>query len=225
VAEEHAIHPYASGMAAVHRIYLSSLDAADAYIESARGDGTRRALIASFYENVLASLANHHNGEDELYFPLLIERAPEQADVVHASLEQHQQVVALLEAAQAATATWEVAGDAGGRELLRVLGSLNEALSAHCVQEEETIVPLAAVHLSPDEWNRLPAHSAANFKGDKYWLIVGLRLECSSPDERASVLDHMAPQTRKWWETEGKPSFEDMMAEVRRPIDPVPSRT
>ena len=47
-----------------------------------------------------------------------------------------------------------------------------------------------------------------------------LRLEYSSPEERARVLDHMAPQTREWWETVGKPSFNDMMAEVRQPGTP-----
>jgi hemerythrin-like domain-containing protein len=216
MAEESSIHPYVSGMAAVHRIYTSSLDAAPDYIKSARGDDTRRALIANFYANVLASLENHHVGEDELYFPLLIERVPEQAAVVNLGLEQHQRVLALMAATRTAIATWESMGDPEGPELLRVLGSLNEALSAHCEQEEETIVPLATVYLSAEEWNRLPAHAAANFKCDKYWLIVGLRLECSSPEERARVLDHMGPQTREWWETVGNPSFNDMMAEVRQ---------
>ena len=165
---------------------------------------------------MLASLENHHVGEDELYFPLLIERAPEQVEVVNLGLEQHQQVLALVAAAQAATAAWESTGDAEASVLVRVLGSLNEALSAHCDREKTTIVPLATVHLSAEEWNMLPAHGAANFKGDKYWLIVGLRLEYSSPEERARVFDHMAPQTREWWETVGKGSFNDMMAEVRQ---------
>jgi iron-sulfur cluster repair protein YtfE (RIC family) len=203
-------------MAAVHRIYTSSLDAAPDYIESASGDDTRRALIANFYTNVLASLENHHVGEDELYFPLLIERAPEHAEIVTVGLEEHEQVRALVAAAKAATAAWVSTGDPVSPELVRVLGSLNEALSAHCDREEATIVPLIAKHLSVEECNMLPAHGAANFKGDKYWLIVGLRLECSSPEERARVLDHMAPQTREWWETVGKPSFNDMMAEVRQ---------
>jgi hypothetical protein len=70
MAEKRSIHPDLSGMAAVHQIYRSSLDAAPDYIESARGDDQRRALIANLYTNVLASLENHHVGEDELYFSL-----------------------------------------------------------------------------------------------------------------------------------------------------------
>ena len=77
-------------------------------------------------------------------------------------------------------------------------------------------MPLATVYLSAEEWNKLAIHSAAHFKGDKYWLIVGLRLEYSSPEERTRVLEHMAPQRRTWWETEGKPSFDEMMAELRQ---------
>ena len=100
MAEERSIHSNDSGMAAVHRIYTSSLDAASDYIESARGDDTRRQLIANFYLNVLASPETHHVGEDELYFPLLIERAPEQREVVNLGIKQHQEVLALLAAAQ-----------------------------------------------------------------------------------------------------------------------------
>ena len=220
MADASSIHPYASGMAAVHRIYTSSFGSAPDYIESARGDDTRRALIANFYVNVLASLENHHVGEDELYFPLLIERAPEQAEVVNLGLEEHQQVLALGAAATAAIAAWESTGDSEGPKLLGALDALNKALSIHCDHEEATIVPLLMEHLSAEEWNLLPAHGAANFKGDKYWLIVGLRLECSSAEEQARVLDHMGPQTREWWDTVGKPSFNDMMAELRQTDDP-----
>lgn len=99
MSEERSIHPYVSGMAAVHRIYTSSLDAAPGYIESARGDGSRRALIASSYANVLASLENHRAGEDALYFPLLIERVPEQMEVINLGSVQHREVLALVAAA------------------------------------------------------------------------------------------------------------------------------
>ena len=216
MAEAGSIHPWVSSMAAVHQIYRTSLDAAPAYIGSARGNRPRRALIANFYSNVLASVETHHIGEDELYFPLLIERASdEQAQVVELGLEEHEHVRSLAEAAKAAIAAWVSTGDAEGPKLVLALRALNETLSIHCDHEEAAIVPLAIMHLSEEEWNKLGPHGAANFKGDKFWLIVGLRLECSSPEERTIVLNHMAPDTREWWETTGEPSFNDLIAQIR----------
>ena len=211
-----SVHPDLTGMAAVHEIYRASLRSAPAYIQSAEGDDRRRALIVNFYANVLASLENHHVGEDELYFPLLIERAPEHAGVVNQGFAEHQQVRESMAAARVALAAWESTGDAEGPELVRILGALDDPLSLHCEREEATIVPLLTEHLSEEEMAALPAHGRANFSGDKYWLIVGLRLEYSSPEERASVLGHMSPSAREWWETEGKPSFSDMMAELEQ---------
>ncbi len=216
MTEAGSVQPDFTGMAAVHAIYRASMNSAPAYIGSAAEDDQRRALIASFYTNVLASLENHHVGEDELLFPLLVERAPEHADVINQGFEQHAQVLGLVAAAQAATKTWESHGDAAGPDLVRALGALDDALSLHCDQEEATIVPLLTEHLREEEMAALPAHGRANFRGDKYWLIVGLRLEYSSPEERARVLGHMSPSVRDWWETEGKPSFNDMMAEMRQ---------
>ncbi len=40
------------------------------------GDEARRARIADYYDNVLWFLEAHHNGEEELVFPLLRERSP-----------------------------------------------------------------------------------------------------------------------------------------------------
>lgn len=216
MAEPDSIHPYLSSMAAVHQIYRSSMDAGPEYIESARGDAQRRALIANFYANILASLESHHIGEDELYFPLLIERVSDQdAEVVNLGFEEHEQVRMRLAETRAAITAWESTGDVASQELLSVLDSLNKAVTLHCDHEEATIVPLATVHLSVEEWNKLGPHGAANFKGDKFWLIAGLRLDCSSPHERASVLDHWAPETREWWDTVGEPSYNNLMAEIR----------
>lgn len=128
MAEASSVHPWVSSMAAVHQIYRSSFDAAPGYVASARGNDKRRALIANFYSNVLASLVNHHVGEDELYFPLLIERASEaEAEVVNLGQEEHEQVRAMVAAATASIAAWESSGDAEGAGLVRVLGALNDS--------------------------------------------------------------------------------------------------
>jgi hypothetical protein len=96
VAEANSIRPDTSDMAAVHQVFRSSLASAPVLIESAAGGEDRRTLIASYYTNVLAFLETHHDGEEELLFPLLIERAPQQKTDVDLAIEQHQEVLTLL---------------------------------------------------------------------------------------------------------------------------------
>ena len=216
MAEADSIHPLVAGMAVVHETFTSSFNDAPAFIESTVGDDYRRELIADFYTNVLASLEGHHHGEEELVFPLLMERAPEHREVVDLGMEQHEQVLPLLEAVKTAIETWESKGDAGGPELVRALRCLNEALTPHHDYEEATIVPLVAEHVTPEEWYTLRAQTPEQFKGDKPWLILGLALEVVTPEQRVTYSENLSPQMREWWDTEGEPSFEKMIVEVRQ---------
>jgi len=214
--ESAPIPPDTSDMAAVHKVFRSSFASAPKFIESAAGDDDRRALIASYYANVLAFLDVHHDGEEELLFPLLIERAPDQREVVDRAIDQHREVVALLGSANDSIGAWEAKGDSEGPELVRTLRALDEALSAHLDHEEATIVPLATEHVSVEEWGMLPGHGMANFKGDKIWLILGLIRENFTPEQRAAMLEHMPPPARQMWESMGEASFNELIAEVRQ---------
>ena len=216
MAEPNSIRPDTSDMAAVHQVFRSSLASAPVLIESAAGDDDRRTLNASYYANVLAFLEAHHDGEEELLFPLLIERAPQQRSEVDLAIEQHQDVLTLLAAARTSVTAWEAKGDGEGPELVRNLGSLNEALAAHLDQEEARLVPLATEHVTAEEWGMLPGHAMANFKGDKIWLIMGLIRENFTPAQKATMLEHMPPPARQMWETMGEASFNEMIANVRQ---------
>lgn len=210
------IHLYTSDMAGVHHIYSSSLASAPSLIASTYGDDGRRSLIGSYYSNVLASLEAHHGGEEQHLFPLLIERAPEARQKVELGATQHHDVVALLTIARAAVAEWESKGDSEAGNVVSALGALNTALVPHLDYEEATIVPLAIEHVSMDEWVMVPRYAREHFKGDKFWLIMGLAWETLTDEERAMRLGQLPPDLRQWWETFGEPSFNDMISEVRQ---------
>lgn len=216
MAEPDSIRPDTSDMAAVHQVFRSSLASAPFLIESAAGDDDRRTLIASYYANVLAFLEAHHDGEEELLFPLLIERAPQQRSEVDVAVEQHQDVLTLLAAARTCVTAWEAKGDGEGPELVGNLGSLDEALAAHLDQEEARLVPLATEYVTAEEWGMLPGHAMANFEGDKIWLIMGLIRENFTPAQKSVMLEHMPPPARQMWETMGEASFNEMIANVRQ---------
>lgn len=129
-------------MALAHDGLRFSLASAPALILSANGDDVRRALVADFYANVLLGLEVHHHGEEELLFPMLIERFPEEQGKVDLGAKQHHEVVVFLAAAKAAVTDWQANGDGGSGSVLAALEALEENLSIHLQYEETEIVPL-----------------------------------------------------------------------------------
>ena len=176
------VHPDTSDMAAVHKVFRSSLAKAPDFIDSAAGNDERRAVIANYYANLFAFLSVHHDGEEKIIFPRLIERAPEHRSVVERGASQHDEVVGLLLTANQSVDSWEVKGDSEAPEMLSSLRTLDGVLSPHLDQEEAEIVPLAAEYLTVEEWGSLPGHAMGNFEGDKIWLIMGLIRENFSQD-------------------------------------------
>ena len=72
-----APRPDVTDMYAVHGVFRDTLGAAPTLVGGiAPGDAERVALIANYYENILSFLESHHDGEEQLVFPLLRERCP-----------------------------------------------------------------------------------------------------------------------------------------------------
>ena len=208
--------PDTSDMVAVHKVFRSSLATAPDFIDSAMGDDERRAIIANYYANLTAFLDAHHNGEEEIIFPRLIERAPEHRSTVEQGVSQHAEVVGLIGAVNQSVASWEVKGDSEAPEMLRSLQALDSVLSPHFDQEEAEIVPLAAEYLTVEEWGSLPGHAMGSFTGDKIWLIMGLIRENFTQQQRDAMLEHMPPPAQQMWQNMGEASFNELIAQVRR---------
>jgi len=172
--------------------------------------------MVNYYTNLISFLEAHHDGEEELVFPLLIERVPEQKALIERVAGQHTEVVGLMGAVRDSLGSWDAKGDAEASGVVRSLRSLDDVLSPHLDQEEAKIVPLAAEHLTVEEWGALPGHAMGSFGGDKIWLIMGLIRENFTEQQRDMMLEHMPPPARQMWETMGEASFNDLIAQVRQ---------
>lgn len=205
-----------SDMAQVHRVFREAIAAAPALIGSAAAHGTQRVdLVAAYYRNVLALLHAHHDGEDALIWPILIERAPDEAAEVKRIAGQHADVTTALDAATGAIAAWQLAADEASAAAAAVaVADLGAALLPHLDQEEAFIVPLAAKHIFAPEWGELPGHALRNFSGDRMWLILGLVREQMQPEQLAMMDEHMPPPVVAMWQ-QHETQFNDFVAELR----------
>jgi hypothetical protein len=202
-------------MYAVHGVFRDSLGAAPQLVGGIpAGDTERVALIANYYENILSFLEAHHDGEEQLVFPLLRARCAGNAELIDHLEGQHKEALRLLEEAQNSLAAWP-AGDAATQQAAAdSLEALRVQLVAHLDEEEAKVLPLAAANLSMEEWGALPGHGMANFGGDKIWLILGMIRERMTDDQRAAMLAHMPPPALDMWTGFGEQAFKDYSSVV-----------
>jgi hemerythrin-like domain-containing protein len=203
-------------MVAVHEVFRRALAAAPRTLASVDiGDDDKVAVVASYYANVLAFLHSHHQGEDELLWPKLLERVPDSA-VVTRIAAQHLDVDAAVGRAESRLADWAAGPTAGtAKSLANALFTLGVVLSGHLDEEEREILPLAAEYITAEEWGELPAHGMRTFSGDKLWVVIGLIQEAMTPDQRANLLATMPPPAVDFWTNVGRPQFEAFIATVR----------
>ncbi len=210
--------PDTSDMIAVHQVFRRAFAAAPRIIGSAsRHEPEHVANVASYYANVLAFLHAHHEGEDELVWPKLLARCPAEATRVQAIADQHEDVSRLLAQAEARLGAWAAAPSTdNGAQLAGALVLLGNGLAEHLDQEEQFVLPLAADHLSVEEWAELPVHGMRTFRGDKLWVLLGLLFEAMPPGVPEATLAQMPPPIAAWWSAEGEPAFTAFVADVRR---------
>lgn len=202
-----------SDMLAVHKVFRDALSQAPGLVGGVGGPD-RASVVADYYANVLRFLDVHHDGEDELLWPPLRERAGDPALVQRMS-DQHHAVTEPRRVAGEALAAWTASPNAGNAAgFVAALGQLAAQLTPHLDEEELHVVPLAAQYLTPAEWGMLPEHGMRAFQGDKIWLILGLIRDRMSQPQRDAMLSHMPPPAAAFWTGTGEGLFRSYMAEL-----------
>jgi len=177
-------------MAIVHRLFRQAYDEAARLVRAAPAPSPGRvAFLADHIDLALAGLHNHHEDEDTLLYPKLIERAPEQAQMTEQVEREHQVITGALEAASAACATWRERPSAqAGEALAAALDHLNEVVQPHLDDEEQKVVPLAAVTLTQREWDAMGKAGISKIPRNKRALALGMMLDALDEEDRAYML-------------------------------------
>jgi hemerythrin-like domain-containing protein len=207
-----------SDMAQVHRVFRDAVDSGPRFVAPvAAGDVDRAEYVGTYYDNVLRLLHAHHDGEDELMTPLLVERGtPAEAAEVQRVGDQHEAVLGALSSAEASVAAWRAHPTAEtNAAALAALAELSTVLTAHLDEEEAVVVPIAARYMNVAEWGLLPGHAMKHFTGDKLWLILGLVQEQMRPEQIEVMAAHMPPPLLEFWATTGQRMFTDYMSGLR----------
>jgi len=209
--------PNTRDMVGVHQVFREAFGCAAQLVGSVCGDRTDRTdAVTDYYANVLAMLRVHHQGEDELLWPKLSERAPHEAVLVARMQGQHEGLHDALSEAERRLVAWRAQCDIDhGAALAAALAALGVMCAAHFDEEERRILPLAAELCTVEEWSELPAHAMRNFDGDKVWLVIGLVQEQMPPQARELMEAAMPAPLRDMWHGAGRAQFDEFVARLR----------
>jgi hypothetical protein len=177
-------------MAIIHRTFRSAYDESARLVRAAPTPSPGRvAFLADHIDFGLAMLHVHHEGEDELLYPKLIERAPEQAAVTEEVEHEHLLIQTALDAASAACTAWRQRPSAEtGEALAASLDQLNSITQPHLDDEEQKVVPLAAVTLTQQEWEAVGKHAVAQIPRNMRGVAFGMILEPLDQADRAHMM-------------------------------------
>ncbi|WP_227981171.1 hemerythrin domain-containing protein [Nocardia spumae] len=182
----------------------------------APGDTARAAVLADHFRLYRLGLQNHHEGEDELLWPLLLARVDLGTDIVLRMEAQHERVAATLTRLDTEVPAWEAAAAADERDaLVASLTDHRAVLLEHLDDEEATLLPLAADHLTEAEWASQGEHLVAHTPKLALLTLFGIVLEDANPSERARLLSGLPAPVRGIWHLIGRPRYARHIRRIR----------
>ncbi len=160
----------------------------------AAGDGVRTSALRDHWTLIADFLDRHHEGEDDILWPLLEELSPDASGIVSSMKEQHDGMLATLEAAEVAVAGCLRSGPLP--DDLATLRRLAEEIDEHFDAEEAQVLPLCQAHLSAEEWERLGVHGRAGTPPGQMPVIACLIMEDADDEARAAFLAPMPAEVQ-----------------------------
>jgi hypothetical protein len=185
-------------MAIVHRTFHRVYDqAAHLVRDEPTPTAERAAFLGDHIAFGLMMLHHHHELEDELLYPVLIERVPERAATTEQVEREHQLVRDALDGVDAACTAWRREPSAErGAALASSLDHLNAVLATHAGDEEREVVPLAAATLSQQEWDQIGKQAVAKIPGKWRPIAFGMMVEPLSTADAAYMKSNLPPPVR-----------------------------
>lgn len=162
------------------------------------GDRARAAVVADHLDFVVRALHHHHGIEDDLVWPRLLERVPDElAPVVHLMQAQHEHIDATLQEIEALLPAFRRdAAEAQRDRIAELCDSLSTSLAEHLDAEEERLVPIADRTLTEAEWQEIGERGRTGTPRKELSLALGMYQYEGSPAAIAHMLAEAPPPVR-----------------------------
>jgi iron-sulfur cluster repair protein YtfE (RIC family) len=179
------------------------------------GDADRAGVVGGHVLLMLSVLHAHHDGEDELVWPLLKERSPESLGVIEELESQHAEMIVLLDRSREQAEAWIANPGIHERSGLHTtLIALERLILHHLAREEQEGIPLMATLLSQEEYAAVGEHSRATMAPEELPIALGLILDDTSAERGEAILAAMPAPAREGFEQFGRPAYAQYKARL-----------
>jgi hemerythrin-like domain-containing protein len=204
-----AQHPDTWEMVFAHNSFRRHLGALPQLIRQVPdGDVARAATVAEFLDELTAALHHHHESEDELMWPLLLDRAPMDSAMILRMEEQHERIGELYQrAGRHAVAFSATAGAVHRAELADTVSDLVAVLDEHLREEEVAILPLVERVMTVAEWQALLDRARGAMPRDKQLIFLGFLLDANPLELRRAFFATIPFAARVAWKLLGRRAF------------------
>lgn len=178
-------------MLVVHSLFRRELRLAAGLVRRVQpGDARRAKGVADHLGLVEEVLHHHHVAEDELLWPLLVQRVPEElAPVVQLMEAQHHKVDSLLGEVGRLRPSWACTPDPERTgELADLYDQLYIHTAEHLDAEESRVLPLVARCITAEEWEALGEAGRNGIKRSDTALVFGMMMYEGDPQVVAAML-------------------------------------
>jgi iron-sulfur cluster repair protein YtfE (RIC family) len=209
-------------MRRIHRVFLWAYSEAPGLVRSAAaGDTARAAYVGEVLGNFDKLLHIHHEGEDELMYPQLKERAPACALHVAQMLDQHRQVTQRLEEIGPIRLRWMETADAEtGEDLARRYEDLSSVLNEHLRREVTEVMPAVDKVMTQDELKAAAEHGSSQVSNKFLVGYLGMVLATNPPADRKELFKEIPAPVRLAYRLIGRRMYRKQYATLfpGRPI-------
>ena len=164
----------------------------------AAGDLARARVVADHVDYLARALHHHHTIEDDLMWPKLLERVPEElAPIVHLMESQHERVDGLNQEIGGLLPRFRETAAADVRDRLAdILDTLHVHLVEHLDAEEERLLPIAARTMKQEEWDAMGERGRSGTPRKEMALTMGMYQYEGNPEVIAEMLAEAPPPVR-----------------------------
>ncbi|WP_063063067.1 hemerythrin domain-containing protein [Nocardia violaceofusca] len=196
-------------MLVVHNAFRSHFRALPGLVARVdAGEVERARQLAAFLDELCTGLHEHHTGEDELMWPLLLERAPMHAGAILRMEEQHERIAELVRRARRDADEFTTAASASVRDrLAETLRTLAAALDEHLAEEERQVLAVVEEVMTVAEWRALGERGRAQMPRNRQLVFLGFMMHTASESQRRKLLAEMPPAARLAWRVLGRRGF------------------
>ena len=173
-------------MIVVHTMFRKQFAAIPGLVsESADGDRDQVAVVADHVEWMVAFLHAHHEGEDMLVWPRLVERCPTEVEPLIFTMEaQHHALAVALDALAARASEWRSTAAIRERDALAVAAAeLLVQIAEHLDLEELKVLTLIDKYLTEKEWKEVGGSGLKKMSFRQITVAFGMILNGATPEQ------------------------------------------